>query len=428
MVPPPRRSWLTARATRAAAAIAFLAAGGVAVSRAVGGGGDAAAGASMELASDTAMGATPATAPAPLPAPHPAPAPPVAARADGRAPERGSAGTGARARERTAVSPSAAPATANKVEPARPVVEDGETWVAGAKVAQAPPSPAANSAAPDRSAASDLAPADLVGVVTDRATGRPLAGAQVRVQGTAAVTDSAGRFAIRGAPAGTQQARVRRAGYAANDRTVEVVPGSEREVSFTMDRSTLSRSAVTGPEAQPLANEERARGAGRVLSLGSAPTGAPPPPPALAGASAAAGAARGFTVREVAGCYTLALSPWVPALELGADARSVALPSRIVLDSTRADDSVAAVQYRILAAPGVPRSVHRSATWAPIPARTAGVPDSVQLSWSTGVGGVRMRLARDGEMLRGEATAFWEVDRPTQRSTVRATRIPCPRD
>jgi hypothetical protein len=142
----------------------------------------------------------------------------------------------------------------------------------------------------------------------------------------------------------------------------------------------------------------------------------------------AAGAAQRSTVRALAGCYTLDLSPWSPAHAPGADSAAVTLPRRIALDTALAGGRFAAGSYQVGVIGDDARPVGMSATWAPIAKPSPAAPDSVQILWSTGFRGVRLRLAHEGGMLRGEAATFGDVDRPDQRSTVRATRIACPRD
>ena len=73
----------------------------------------------------------------------------------------------------------------------------------------------------------------VMGTATDSA-GTPIAGARVLVEDAEARTDSAGRFAIVGVPAGTRQARVVSIGYAPASAVVDVPPGDTAFVMAVM--------------------------------------------------------------------------------------------------------------------------------------------------------------------------------------------------
>ncbi|HEV2149558.1 MAG TPA: hypothetical protein VGR37_19310, partial [Longimicrobiaceae bacterium] len=77
--------------------------------------------------------------------------------------------------------------------------------------------------------------------------------------------------------------------------------------------------------------------------------------------------------RPVAGCYTLDLGPWSPALR----ASPVhTLPARVVLDTAAA--AGARGSFRVLAASGV-ADTHETALWSPLPFK----PDSLRIRWVT---------------------------------------------
>ncbi len=98
----------------------------------------------------------------------------------------------------------------------------------------------------------------LRGVVTDRATGRPLDGASVSVLGTSlsGATDAQGRYLIRGLPAGTRTVRAVAIGYTRLETSVTVAPGQEATTDFAMAPTTvqLDEVVVTGT---PGATEKR---------------------------------------------------------------------------------------------------------------------------------------------------------------------------
>ena len=88
------------------------------------------------------------------------------------------------------------------------------------------------------------------GSVTDRATLRPLVGAQVQVVGTArgGLTNNSGQFSIANVPAGTHEVRVTFIGYRTDAQEVEVVAGATTEVDFALAASAvaLDEVVVTG--------------------------------------------------------------------------------------------------------------------------------------------------------------------------------------
>src|SRR5438093_1325967 len=87
----------------------------------------------------------------------------------------------------------------------------------------------------------------IAGQVTDQATGHPLAGARVTIQGTALVTSSnaEGRYTLRNVPAGGVTVRATFIGYAAATRAVTVGAG---------EAATADRSEEHTSELQSLTN------------------------------------------------------------------------------------------------------------------------------------------------------------------------------
>src|SRR4051812_10049086 len=77
--------------------------------------------------------------------------------------------------------------------------------------------------------------ASISGTVTDSASGRPIPSVQVTVVGTTrgAVTDDAGRYALRGLNDGPLTLRVQRIGYAPRSRAVTLASGAAIEENFT---------------------------------------------------------------------------------------------------------------------------------------------------------------------------------------------------
>jgi TonB-dependent starch-binding outer membrane protein SusC len=91
------------------------------------------------------------------------------------------------------------------------------------------------------------------GRVTDAASGRALADAQVLVVGTrfGAITNAAGDFTISGVPVGARAVQARRIGYLPNTRTATVAAGEAAVVNFTITASAinLNEVVVTGTAA-----------------------------------------------------------------------------------------------------------------------------------------------------------------------------------
>ena len=87
------------------------------------------------------------------------------------------------------------------------------------------------------------------GRITDAATGTPLVGVQIRVEGTAigGLTYAEGAFTIAGAPAGAGVLRTRRLGYAPARATITVPDSGEVSQNFALDKiaTTLNDVVVT---------------------------------------------------------------------------------------------------------------------------------------------------------------------------------------
>ncbi len=95
----------------------------------------------------------------------------------------------------------------------------------------------------------------IVGTVTDSATGRPLAGAQASLLGTAqtATTSMEGRFEFLGVPAGRYVVHVRSVGYGGATLEANLAAGAVEEfaVGLTAVSVVLPEVVVEG-EAQPI--------------------------------------------------------------------------------------------------------------------------------------------------------------------------------
>ena len=95
----------------------------------------------------------------------------------------------------------------------------------------------------------------ISGTVTDAATGQPLEGVSVFLQGTGAgaLTNSSGRYFILSVPPGTYTVVARRIGYQTVERQgIQVLIDVTREVPFSMNASTVLQRTVITAEATPL--------------------------------------------------------------------------------------------------------------------------------------------------------------------------------
>ena len=438
-----RRRWLAPGGLRAAAAVAFVALGGLAVLRARGTpeqAADVLTAQRVTVASDsvTLRSVAPPTAreeraadaaDAAVPAPEPAPA-----RAR-QAKEAAPSAAGGVAGGASAVAANSAQEAPPRTAPQEQSLAYGDRSRADAPPPAAPVAPVApaasaakRAAARDESARSALAEREsrvaVEGRITDAASGEPLADAQVVLTGAGkrATTDRDGRFVIADAPPGTHTAEVKRLGYASESQTVRVSADGAAELMVALE------SAATAPSQQVVTNPS-ARDLGRTSKTAASAPAAPPsaaraPAPVEASAAltssaraatdVAAGGA-GAAAGELAGCYALTHSPWTPET---ADARALALPEVISLETAPATTSSDGGAYRMTAR--ALAGAFSSGSWRVVPGR-AGAADSLRLHWSAGERTLDARLARDGSSLRGVVRTD-----AAQRSEVRATRVACP--
>src|SRR5438093_7095501 len=86
----------------------------------------------------------------------------------------------------------------------------------------------------------------VAGQVTDQATGTPLAGARVTVQGTDLVTSSnaEGRYTLRNVPAGAVTVRATFIGYAAASRALTVNSGETATADLALKLTPYTLDAV----------------------------------------------------------------------------------------------------------------------------------------------------------------------------------------
>ncbi|MEO7713060.1 MAG: carboxypeptidase regulatory-like domain-containing protein, partial [Gemmatimonadaceae bacterium] len=86
----------------------------------------------------------------------------------------------------------------------------------------------------------------VTGRITEDKSGRPIESAQVNVVGTTlgAITNTEGRYTLRGVRPGTNQVRVLRVGYAESKKQVEVVTGQPSTADFILSAVAVSLTPV----------------------------------------------------------------------------------------------------------------------------------------------------------------------------------------
>lgn len=86
----------------------------------------------------------------------------------------------------------------------------------------------------------------VVGTVTDKGSGQPLAGTTVEIRGTQLgnATDGRGHFVIRGVRPGAVEVTARRLGFRPTSRSAQVVAGDSVTVAFALEESAVTLDAV----------------------------------------------------------------------------------------------------------------------------------------------------------------------------------------
>jgi hypothetical protein len=120
-----------------------------------------------------------------------------------------------------------------------------------------------------------------------------------------------------------------------------------------------------------------------------------------------------------AGCYQLSFGPWRPALDLGADAKYIELPTSIRLLAVRGRKGWESGGFLLRSIPGKDPGRGGPSFWVPRGA------NQLELRWTDGFTGVNVSLSREGSVFRGLARTHWDFARATQERTVLAKRVPC---
>ncbi|HEV2129675.1 MAG TPA: carboxypeptidase-like regulatory domain-containing protein, partial [Longimicrobiaceae bacterium] len=105
----------------------------------------------------------------------------------------------------------------------------------------------------------------ITGQVTDQATQRPLAGAQIYIVGTnrGTLTNQDGRYLIPNVPAGPQEVRATLIGYSQGAQSVNVAAGETVTANFTLSQSAV---ALEGLIVNAIGQQQRQREIGNAVS------------------------------------------------------------------------------------------------------------------------------------------------------------------
>jgi hypothetical protein len=117
-------------------------------------------------------------------------------------------------------------------------------------------------------------------------------------------------------------------------------------------------------------------------------------------------------------CFTVHLSAWMPAMQLGDDEAYVTPPSAIALTNDVARSSGSVEEFSVIPALDAKPSIHKRAYWHPD-------GDNIELVWTNGFSGIAMSLAPTTDGFKGTARTFWDFDRASQSSTVYLRKTSC---
>jgi hypothetical protein len=122
-------------------------------------------------------------------------------------------------------------------------------------------------------------------------------------------------------------------------------------------------------------------------------------------------------VEKPSGCFSVAMTNYSPAMNLGEDEVFVRFPTRIALGEEPVDG--VADRWRVSPGPDTPSEiVNMMRGWWE---HTEG--GGVKIVWTNGFSGVGLELA--GGTLRGQAKTFWDFGRPEQSAKVELHRTLC---
>lgn len=120
----------------------------------------------------------------------------------------------------------------------------------------------------------------------------------------------------------------------------------------------------------------------------------------------------------VPGWYKVELGPWTPSLNWGNENVLITPPPKIQLTGESFSSSILEQRAYTVTSPDHPVGSEYS-YWNWID------PQTIEITWTEGYGGLHMRLKPDGADLKGVVSTFWEFRRMTQRAPVRLVWLPC---
>jgi len=124
-------------------------------------------------------------------------------------------------------------------------------------------------------------------------------------------------------------------------------------------------------------------------------------------------------LQKPSGCYSLLVTDYSPAMNLGEDKMFVDLPARIAVGEEPVHGL--ADRWRVSPGPNTPSKIvtMMRGWWE----HAEG--GRVRIVWTNGFSGVSVLLGLDGDTWRGQATTFWDFPRPEQTARVELRATPC---
>lgn len=151
---------------------------------------------------------------------------------------------------------------------------------------------------------------------------------------------------------------------------------------------------------------------GRAFFLGAAA--------AIASANAVVAQSHPSATPRVAGCYDTRLGSWSPFLPIGGDTIYMTPPARVRLWSQLSPDWRSESAFAITPLGPSRRPAHKFGIYRVVNR------DSIDVTFSNGLSGVRLALGARHDSLVGLATSFWDFPRPPQSAPALLVKQPCP--
>ena len=141
---------------------------------------------------------------------------------------------------------------------------------------------------------------------------------------------------------------------------------------------------------------------------------------ALACANAVEAQGHSSATPRVAGCYDTHVGSWAPSLPIGGDTIYMTPPVRVRLWSQFSPEWRRDSAFAITPLGPSKRWAHEFGIYRVVNR------DSIEVTFSNGLSGVRLALGARHDSLVGLATSFWDFPRPSQSATVLFVKKRCP--